>query len=199
MEATSFPVTSWVFHLPIFWKSNQQSSSSCWTIKVPQVIHSFFLPLPFVISIICFASVLVLFLIQPAEPHYPGRNAKEGEERWANMPHLIKYWSSFLVIRLEKSQGTLKQFIENTFLLTWGKVMEVIAPGFSTLNLINGSCSLVFSCIIWRDVGSTGTFLLQQASSGWQRSSERQGTCSGFPTDPFLQRQVLAFSGSVFI
>lgn len=198
MEPTSFPVTSWGFHLPIFWKSNQQSSSSCWTIKVPQVTF-FFLPLPFVISIICFVYVLVLFLIQPVKPHYLGRNAQEGEERWANMPHLIKYWSSFLVIRLEKSQSTLKQFIENTFLLTWGKVMEVIAPGFSTLNLINGSCSLVLSCIIWIDMESTGTFLLQQASSGWPYLSERQCPCSGVPTDPFLRRQVPAFSGPAFI
>lgn len=29
--------------------------------------------------------------------------------RW---PHQIRYWPSFLVIRLKKSQGTSKQFIE---------------------------------------------------------------------------------------
>lgn len=70
----------------------------------------FSLPPPFVVAIIlpCFTFI---FNSLPVEPRYQGRNVMEGEKRCTNIPHQIKYLASFLVTILQKSQGTLKQFI----------------------------------------------------------------------------------------
>lgn len=92
---------------------------------------------------------LFVFNLEPVEPYYLGGNKMEEEKSQVNMSPSNKYWPSFLVIQLKKSQGTSKQFIEKHIPIYLGKSdrLQLLQSGFTALDLINGVYCLLLGCI----------------------------------------------------
>lgn len=102
----------WIFHLPTPCSvtENFRHLLSHW-----KQTANFSSPPPFVIVVMC------SFNPEPVEPSYLGENVMEEEKRHDNMTPSNKHWPSLLAIRLKKSPGTSKQFIEKHIPIYLGK------------------------------------------------------------------------------